>query len=317
MSREVQLSPNSFKRAAEHSLPELIANLSYGSAWMDLIESLDDPRRNNSPYYGPATQFIVDCFLNIAEFNPQLAESNSTPLERYGASHYVIRNYIGHYVVGANGILAKVYGATDVATTRAHRNRSRFIHRDIEHILLGAMVPFDDMARVCGGAMLMLDASSEVPESEIAETVIRSKQLQIIGGIDGTKTPELTNALGQNYIEPEYFEFDDAQNVRFSSEAMEVITPLLSRVGCPTAKITRGERSLFSVYWKKIGQYLLENVDFSTMQDQLKARNQNTTQSSPINQISAGVAPTHSDSFAQKVTHPKASKRYTPPKKLR
>jgi hypothetical protein len=265
------VAAGTFENAAEKNYPELVANLTYGSAWMDLILDTDDPARSNSPYYGPSAQFLVDCYFDVVAATPELLEAASTPQERSRTAEYIITRNIGKLAAGPRGLIAKAYKSSDVAETAVHSRRRQYLMRNRRHILEGAIVPFYDVARVSGGAALMLEEGG-LDEAEITDTISGSKGLHIVARVHGTETPLIMEGLGLDYFEPEYFLKDDEGLVGFSQAALDIIELILSPHGCPTAKIEDGPDSLFVNYWKKITSYLLTGVNYEDMHLELESQ---------------------------------------------
>lgn len=332
-SPALPIAPGSLARAHNSLVPELMHNLTNGSGWMALIQELDDPERSNSPYYGPATQHLVDTFLHIAAANPGLQHNYPTPHQRTYAAQFIIEDYIGQQAVGHNGVLKKAYDLADVSQTLAHQNRSLFFVLDTDHILSGATVPFVDISRNCGGAALLL-SSEGVPEDEIPDRVLASSKLKIIAGLDGTRTPGLANAQGNWYVKPEYLTVAAEGTVEFTSEAMATIRTYMSKFGgCPTGKLSESDGTLFDKYWRKIGHHLLDDVDYDLMKHELsiqpkkvevkkavprvisrQAAAKALAAAAGLNSGSSQSKPTFSSSDPKK-PKPRATKRYTPPKR--
>ena len=266
----ITIAPNSFINAAEAMLPSLLSNLDTSSSWIRLIKHDEDLKRVNGPYYGPATQFIVDCFFHIVYNNPAVKQDTKTPLERLFASTHVIHKYIGDFLFdrGLN-VIAEAYTKTDVARTEAHLKRFKFLALNKDHVLLGASTPFDDVARTCGSAALLLHTLGVVDDSEIPDVVAASSRLKIIGGIDARYAPKLFQIIGEHRVYLDLLTYDPEKGVGFTDEGVGIIRPYLHKnVGCPTAKIKQGEGTLFDIYWDKINHYTLDDMDFNLTQEQ-------------------------------------------------
>jgi len=182
-------------------------------------------------------------------------------------AEWLIRNYISPQAVGEHGHLTAAYAVSDVARTEAHSRRFFYLRNNTEHVLLGAVVPFFDIARVCGGACLML--ADRHTELDPTATLVASRRLQIIGGLRGAETPELGEQLGEVYVAPEHFQLEEDGEPNFTDEAMVVVRSLLSKHGCPTAKIKTESGNLFGQYWEKINRLLLTNVDHDEMRAEI------------------------------------------------
>ncbi|MEM6997923.1 MAG: hypothetical protein AAF413_03370 [Patescibacteria group bacterium] len=256
--------PGSLKQAVDRHGQSLLDNLSTGSPWLELVDQIDEPARNNSPYYGPATQFLIDVFLDIADSNPELAEVRRTPFGRHIAAAHLIKNYLGGLLVGENGLITSLYAQCDISRTAAHTNRFRYLMHDTEHVLTGAWVPFNDVALVSGGAYqrLVNDGTSQV---EAIDRLVGSEDLHIIAAVQGAKTLEVYKQLGRGYLSAESFTVDDDGLVSFTKPALDVITRYLEGPGCPTGKIQTTGGSLFATYWERINRFVLEGVDTREM----------------------------------------------------
>lgn len=290
-------------------------NLGFYSPWPDIIEGVDDPSRTNSPYYAPATQFIIDSCLDIVRMQPELLTHRQTPYDRADLAGYLIKNLVTPKIMGEHGMLALAYDDSVIAGTEVHARRRHHLLYDHGHVALGAHVPFDDVASVAGGAALMLHEAGALPKQEIVAATSASKNLHIVAGIGADEGINFSNTLGYPYVRGEFYDVQKDGTVAFNQAALNAIKPLLSTHGCPTGRIRSGGMTLFEEYWQKLNEYLLTGFNAAQMQ---RERVVLSGQVTPANDFDKMFVPVKSKPAGKTgKPRPKANSRYTPPKNKR